>query len=135
MTSTLRGHIENGKIVVDEGVDLPEGTQVKLTLVGDADDLDDEDRAGCTRLSTRRRPRSIGVKASQPAKSSPSSETAIDDRFLLGHRRAVGVRSSIGHIPASCGVLLVLFVVSYLTLPAVTAALHTRARDLGWIAR
>lgn len=45
MTLTLRGHIENGKIVVDEGVDLPEGTQVKLTLVDEADELDDEDRA------------------------------------------------------------------------------------------
>jgi hypothetical protein len=45
MTLTLRGHIENGKIVVDEGVDLPEGTQVKLALVDDADELDDEDRA------------------------------------------------------------------------------------------
>jgi hypothetical protein len=45
MTLTLRGHIENGKIVVDEGVDLPDGTEVRLTLVDDADDLDDEDRA------------------------------------------------------------------------------------------
>ena len=45
MTLTLRGHIENGKIVVDEGVDLPDGTEVKLTLVDDADELDDEDRA------------------------------------------------------------------------------------------
>ena len=45
MTLALRGHIENGKIVVDEGVDLPDGTQVKLALVDDADELDDEDRA------------------------------------------------------------------------------------------
>jgi hypothetical protein len=45
MTLTLRGHIENGRIVVDERVDLPEGTQVKLALVDDADDLDEEDRA------------------------------------------------------------------------------------------
>jgi hypothetical protein len=45
MTLTLRGHIENGKIVVDEGVDLPEGTQVKLTLVDETNELDDEDRA------------------------------------------------------------------------------------------
>ncbi len=45
MTLTLRGHIENGKIVVDEGVDLPDGTEVRLTLVNDADDLDEEDRA------------------------------------------------------------------------------------------
>ncbi len=33
------------------------------------------------------------------------------------------------------GILLVLFVVSYLTLPAVNAALHERAVDLGWIPR
>jgi hypothetical protein len=33
------------------------------------------------------------------------------------------------------GILVVLFVVSYLTLPWVNAAMHTRARDLGWIAR
>ena len=45
MTLTLRGHIENGRIVVDEGVDLPEGTEVKLSLVDEADDLDEEDRA------------------------------------------------------------------------------------------
>jgi hypothetical protein len=33
------------------------------------------------------------------------------------------------------GILLLLFVVSYLTLPAVNDAFHTRAVDLGWIAR
>ena len=33
------------------------------------------------------------------------------------------------------GTLLLLFVVSYLTLPAVNAAFHKRALDLGWIAR
>jgi len=33
------------------------------------------------------------------------------------------------------GILLVLFVVSYLMLPAVNAAMHKRALDLGWIAR
>jgi hypothetical protein len=33
------------------------------------------------------------------------------------------------------GILLVLFVVYYLTLPAVNVALHERAVDLGWIPR
>jgi DoxX-like family len=33
------------------------------------------------------------------------------------------------------GILLLLFVVSYLTLPAVNAAMHERAVELGWIAR
>jgi hypothetical protein len=45
MTLALMGHIENGKIIVDEDVDLPEGTEVKVILVDDADELDDEDRA------------------------------------------------------------------------------------------
>ena len=45
MTLTLRGHIQNGRVVVDERVDLPDGTEVKLALVDDADDLDEEDRA------------------------------------------------------------------------------------------
>jgi hypothetical protein len=35
----------------------------------------------------------------------------------------------------SIGILLLLFVVSYLTLPAVNDAFHKRAVDLGWIAR
>jgi len=33
------------------------------------------------------------------------------------------------------GILLLLFVLSYLTLPWVNAAMHTRAVDLGWIPR
>jgi hypothetical protein len=33
------------------------------------------------------------------------------------------------------GILLLLFVVSYLTLPWVNVAMHERAVDLGWIAR
>lgn len=33
------------------------------------------------------------------------------------------------------GVLLLMYVVAYLTLPAVNITMHKRARDLGWIAR
>jgi hypothetical protein len=33
------------------------------------------------------------------------------------------------------GILVLLFVASYLTLPAVNVAFHKRAVDLGWIAR
>jgi hypothetical protein len=35
----------------------------------------------------------------------------------------------------STGILLLLYVVAYLTLPAVNIAMHKRALDLGWIAR
>jgi hypothetical protein len=45
MTLTLRAHVANGRIVVDEGVDLPEGTEVQIAVVQDGDQLDDEDRA------------------------------------------------------------------------------------------
>jgi len=31
------------------------------------------------------------------------------------------------------GILVLLFIVSYLTLPAVNVAMHTRAQELGWI--
>jgi hypothetical protein len=44
MTLTLRAHVANGRIVVDEGVDLPEGTEVQIAVVQDGDQLDDEDR-------------------------------------------------------------------------------------------
>ena len=33
------------------------------------------------------------------------------------------------------GILLLLYVIAYLTLPAVNIAMHKRAHDLGWIAR
>jgi hypothetical protein len=45
MTLTLRAHVANGRIVVDEGVDLPDGTKVQIAVVQDVDELDDEDRA------------------------------------------------------------------------------------------
>ena len=45
MTLTLLGRVKDGRIVVDEPVDLPDGTEVHLSVVDDADELDDEDRA------------------------------------------------------------------------------------------
>jgi hypothetical protein len=45
MPLTLKAHVEQGRLVVDEKVDLPDGMQVRLEVVTDADDLDDADRA------------------------------------------------------------------------------------------
>lgn len=43
---TLKAHIENGRVVVDEPVDLPEGTPLELVVAGGGeDDLDEEERA------------------------------------------------------------------------------------------
>ncbi len=41
---TLRARVRNGRLVLDEPTDLPDGSEVDLAVV-DADDLDDEDRA------------------------------------------------------------------------------------------
>jgi hypothetical protein len=45
MLLTLRAHVDNGRIVVDESVDLPEGAEVQIAVVDGGDQLDDEDRA------------------------------------------------------------------------------------------
>jgi len=55
------------------------------------------------------------------------------DRRLPNSRLAPETRPLTWAVPI--GILLVLFVVSYLTLPAVNAAMHKPALDLGWIAR
>ena len=45
MTLTLTARVRGGRLVLDEPVDLPEGTEVELMPVDDGDDLDAADRA------------------------------------------------------------------------------------------
>jgi hypothetical protein len=45
MTLTLRAHVANRRLVVDESVDLPDGAEVQIAVVDGGDQLDDEDRA------------------------------------------------------------------------------------------
>jgi hypothetical protein len=50
----LKAHVHNGRLVLDEPTDLPEGEVVYLQLVDavvpvDGDDLDDEERAALHR--------------------------------------------------------------------------------------
>ena len=40
-----RAHVKDGRIVVDEPTDLPEGTELYVLPLRDGDELDDEDRA------------------------------------------------------------------------------------------
>jgi predicted DNA-binding antitoxin AbrB/MazE fold protein len=42
-----RAHVENGAIVVDEPLNLPEGTEVKIVAIG-LGDFSDEERAEIT---------------------------------------------------------------------------------------
>jgi hypothetical protein len=45
MIHALRATVQAGRLVLDEPVDLPEGTIVELMPVEQGDQLDDEDRA------------------------------------------------------------------------------------------
>ncbi|HXJ19554.1 MAG TPA: hypothetical protein VMT03_04910 [Polyangia bacterium] len=45
MLLTLRAHVENGRLVVDETVDLPDGAEVQIAVVDRRGQLDVEDRA------------------------------------------------------------------------------------------
>jgi hypothetical protein len=41
----LKARVVNGRLVLDEPTDLPEGREVYLAVVDEGDDLDDEERA------------------------------------------------------------------------------------------
>jgi hypothetical protein len=45
MTLNFRGQVHGGRLIVDEPIDLPDGSEVALSVVEEGDDLDDEDRA------------------------------------------------------------------------------------------
>ena len=42
--ATLRGHVEGGRIIVDEPMDLPDGTEVEIAVAGE-DEMTPEERA------------------------------------------------------------------------------------------
>jgi hypothetical protein len=44
MQQPLRARVRNGRLVLDEPTDLPEGEEVEL-VPADADDMDDDERA------------------------------------------------------------------------------------------
>jgi hypothetical protein len=45
VTLSLLGRVRDGHVLVDEPIDLPAGTEAHVSIVDDAGDLDDEDRA------------------------------------------------------------------------------------------
>ncbi len=42
---TFKAHVENGRIVVDEPTDLPDGTELYVLPLREGDELDDDERA------------------------------------------------------------------------------------------
>lgn len=47
--ATIRGYVRNGRIVVDEPTDLPEGSEVELVRA-DQDEMSDDERAELDRV-------------------------------------------------------------------------------------
>jgi hypothetical protein len=43
--NAVKALVKNGRLILDEPTDLPEGTVVPLEIADDWDDLDDEERA------------------------------------------------------------------------------------------
>jgi hypothetical protein len=44
MTLPLKAKVQNGRLILDEPVNLPDGTEVELVPFAPGDELDDEDR-------------------------------------------------------------------------------------------
>ena len=53
MTLILTARVRDGRLVLDEPVDLPEGTVLELVPADDGDELDAEDRARLHAAITR----------------------------------------------------------------------------------
>lgn len=52
MMRPLKAHVKNGRLVLDEPTDLPEGAEVNLSIV-DEDEMDDAERARLHRALER----------------------------------------------------------------------------------
>jgi hypothetical protein len=75
---TLRARVRNGRLIMDEPTELPEGTVLELTAVDPGDDLDEEERAALHRTLRR------SWKQAQAGETRPASELLRK----LGRRRA-----------------------------------------------
>jgi hypothetical protein len=51
--SSLKAHVRNGRLVLDEATDLPDGTEVELVPADWWDDLDEDDRRKLEEALTR----------------------------------------------------------------------------------
>jgi len=68
MVRTLRTRVQGGRIRFDEPVDLPEGTEVEVTVTDAGDDLDDAERArlhAALELAAGELSRGEGIPASE----------------------------------------------------------------------
>ena len=72
--SGLRARVHNGRIVVDEPTDLPEGTVLDLVVDDEGDDIDDAERAALAASISR------GLDAARSGKVRPAADVLADLR-------------------------------------------------------
>jgi hypothetical protein len=41
---TLKAHVRNGRLIMDEPTDIPEGSEIELVIADDEDNLDEQER-------------------------------------------------------------------------------------------
>ncbi len=41
---TLKAHVRNGRLIMDEPTDIPEGSEIELVIADDEDNLDEKER-------------------------------------------------------------------------------------------
>ena len=68
MTLNFHGQVRAGRLLVDEPIDLPDGSEVSLSVVEEDDELDDEDRArlhDAIRAGQAEMDRGLGIPAGE----------------------------------------------------------------------
>lgn len=66
MTTPLRAHVKNGRLILDEPTDLPDGTVIELLPI--EDDLEEEDRVRLHAAIRR------GIQETRAGESVPAEE-------------------------------------------------------------
>src|SRR5438552_4481984 len=72
MTLTLKARVRGGRLLLDEPVDLPEGTEVELVPADEGEGLDDADRPVFTRRCGVQRTSSAPARGRVRRRCSPS---------------------------------------------------------------
>jgi hypothetical protein len=79
MKMSIRGRVRNGVVVLDQGQNLPEGSEVAVQLI------DKKQRAGSRRSSPSKGSRKGLLKHAGKVKNLPADAARNLDHYLYGH--------------------------------------------------
>ena len=65
---SFRAHVKNGRLIIDEPTDLPEGTVLDLVVDDEGDDLDADERAALDEALAK------SLEQAKQGKTHPASE-------------------------------------------------------------